>query len=422
VVTDILMPQLSDSMEQGTIARWLVADGEFFAVGDELAEIETDKAAVTYHAETAGMLDIVLAEGQSASVGSVIARTRDDDSSIVETPRARVVTSKTSSPDGPSVEDRMASDLPSESFAEKQVIPSPDGLLATPLARRIASVHGATLTDIAGSGPRGRITRSDVLQAVGAERPSATRTPPRSVSVTPVQAATNVSYGEVEIVPLSSAQKIVAQRMVETKTTTPDFQVQTDVVMDAAIAMRSGLREVEGDGPDPSINDLIVKACGLALRAFPRANGSFRGDHVELFSRINIGVAVAAESALLVPTIFDADQKSLGQIARESRRLAQCVRDKEITPAELSGGTFTISNLGMFGMTAITPVIYGSQAAILGVGALRTTLIRRGDEIVDQTVMTLCASCDHRMIYGADASELLSLIKRLLESPLTLVL
>jgi len=415
----ILMPKLSDSMEEGTIARWLVPDGAAFSIGDELAEIETDKTAVTYCAELDGILEIILAEGGSAAVGSEIARIHDNRLASVATPL--VGANFDATPFSPSGQFPIVSDEAPESAGDATAGPAkPDRALATPLARRIASAHGVTLSEIAGTGPRGRITRTDVMRAVAAQPPAVAE--PRTERPLIAQATASSNFGEVQKLPLSAAQRIVAQRMVETKSTTPDFQVQTEVIMDNAIALRSSLREVAGNGSTPSINDLIVKACGLALRAFPRANGSFRGDHIELFSRVNIGVAVAAEDALLVPTIFDADQKSLAQITRESRRLAQRARDQEITPAELSGGTFTISNLGMFGMTAITPIIFGAQAAILGVGALRPSLIRRDERIVDQTVMTLCASCDHRMIYGADAAELLRLLKSLLESPLSLVL
>jgi pyruvate dehydrogenase E2 component (dihydrolipoamide acetyltransferase) len=210
--------------------------------------------------------------------------------------------------------------------------------------------------------------------------------------------------------------------MAESKATIPHFQVQSEVAMDAAIALRAELKaSVNGDAA-PSLNDLIVKACALALRQHPAANGSYVDGGFELHGRVNIGVAVAAEDALVVPVVKDADTKSLGSIARETRRLAERVRTGEISPPELSGGTFTVSNLGMFGMTAITPVINPPQAAILGVGALRETLARVDGEIVDRTLMTLTLSCDHRILYGADAAWLLADVRTLLETPLGLAL
>jgi pyruvate dehydrogenase E2 component (dihydrolipoamide acetyltransferase) len=214
--------------------------------------------------------------------------------------------------------------------------------------------------------------------------------------------------------------------MAEAKSTIPHFQVQTEVAFDAAIALRAQLKtaaEQFGE-PAPSLNDLIVKAAAIALRKHPHANGSYKDGRFELHDRVNVGVAVAAEGALVVPTVFDADTKALSTIAAETRALAQRVRTEAITPPELSGATFTVSNLGMFGMTAITPVINPPQAAILGVGAARATLAREGGRadgaIVDRSLLTLTLSCDHRILYGADAARFLAEIKALLEAPLRL--
>ncbi len=188
--------------------------------------------------------------------------------------------------------------------------------------------------------------------------------------------------------------------------------------MDAAVAFRAQLKDAGASAP--SFNDLIVKAAAIALRDHPLANGAYRDGRFELYSRVNVGIAVAADHALVVPTIFDADQKSLGTIAGESRRLAARVRAGEVTPSELSGATFTVSNLGMYGMTAITPVINPPQAAILGVGAMRKVVARVDGDIVDRTLMTLTLSCDHRILYGADAAEFLARVRELLERPLHL--
>jgi pyruvate dehydrogenase E2 component (dihydrolipoamide acetyltransferase) len=228
--------------------------------------------------------------------------------------------------------------------------------------------------------------------------------------------------GETTRVEASRLQQLIARRMAESKATIPHFQVQTEVAMDAAIALRSGLKASANGEAVPSLNDLIVKACAIALRQHPRANGSYADGGFELHGRINIGVAVAGEDALVVPVVLDADTKSLGGIARETRRLAARVRSGEISPPELSGGTFTVSNLGMFGMTAITPVINPPQAAILGVGALREVLARVDGEVVDRTLMTLTLSCDHQILYGADAARLLADVRTLLETPLGLAL
>ncbi len=410
---DIVMPRLSDSMQEGTILRWLVDDGRAVAREEELVEIETDKATVTYAAEIEGVLEILAAEGASCPVGAVIART--------------VLTSDAAAaPERPAAPRPVAGDAAPPSAAGARVDPG----AATPLARRIAQVHGVALATLSGSGPRGRVVRTDVLTAAGLEvpeRPAAPAPAPAPVPApTPVPApsdgAGETARGGTTVRELTRIQQTIARRMAETKATVPEFQVQADVVMDEAIALRRRLRELGGDGPVPSFNDLVVRAAAAALRLHPQANGSYRDGRFELFGRVNVGIAVAASESLVVPTIFDADQKSLGAIAAEARRAAERVRAGTITPPELSGGTFTVSNLGMFGMTAIVPVINAPQAAILGVGALRPTLTRRGEEIVDQTLMTLTLSCDHRILYGADAASFLSRIRALLETPLRLAL
>src|SRR5581483_62657 len=222
---------------------------------------------------------------------------------------------------------------------------------------------------------------------------------------------------------LTRTQQLIARRMAEAKATIPHFQVQTEAEFDAVLELRAQLKADTAETQVvPSINDFIVKACALALRQHPRANGSYRDNRFELHERVNIGVAVAAEEALIVPTIFDADKRALADIAAESRRLAERVRDGKIAPPELSGATFTVSNLGMFGMTAITPVINPPQAAILGVGAAREQPALIDGVLVQRHRLTLTLSCDHRILYGADAARFLSEIRESLESPLRLML
>jgi pyruvate dehydrogenase E2 component (dihydrolipoamide acetyltransferase) len=212
--------------------------------------------------------------------------------------------------------------------------------------------------------------------------------------------------------------------MAESKATVPEFTISTDVDMEGAVELRSQLKaaaEATG-GTVPSYNDMVVKASAMALREFPRANGSYKDGHFELYSRVNIGVAVAAQEALLVPTVFDADKKSLGEIARDSRALAERVRAGAVTPPELSGGTFTVSNLGMFGVTEFIAVINPPQAAILAVGKMEPRAVVRDGEIVARNTMSITLACDHRILYGADAAEFLARIKTLLEQPIALAL
>lgn len=393
-MTDITMPRLSDSMEEGTILRWLKRDGETVQAGEDLVEIETDKATVTHPADTAGTLQIVVEEGSSAPVGEVI---------------ARVGVGAVQGEAGlPPAADVPTPPPPPPSNGGEPAAVSGSGTLATPLAKRLARTHGVELERLSGSGPRGRITRADVLTAAG-------------VSDAPPTAS---GGDDSEIQEPTRIQRLIARRMSESRATIPNFEVETEAIMDEALRMRASLKDAidQDDDAVPSINDFVVKACAIALRRHPRVNGSYADGGFRLHHQVNVGIAVATDDALVVPTLFDADSKSLGTIAREARRLAVRVRSGQITPPELSNGTFTVSNLGMFGMTAIRPVINPPQAAILGVGAIRETLARRDGELIDRRLMTLTLSADHRILYGADAARFLADVKALLEAPLKLVL
>ena len=383
------------------------------------------------------MLEILIAEGASVAVGEPIARMVEAASLTAPAPPARA--------HAESAPPRPEPSAPPQPVVAGPAMTGPvgsgngrGGLAATPLARRIAETHGIALDDIEGTGPLGRITRADVLLKAGVtvspeaplarlDGPAAPPAADSSLTSSSVPgrplSAPSPAAGVARRQELTRLQQIIARRMAEAKATIPHFQVQTDVAMDAALALRGELANAcdEGD-PVPSVNDLIVKAAALALRGHPLANGSYSEDGFVLHDAINVGVAVAADAALIVPTVFDAAAKSIGEIARETRRLAQRARAGQIAPAELEGATFTVSNLGMYGMTAITPVINPPQAAILGVGAARQTLARVDGEIVERQLMALTLSCDHRILYGADAARFLADIRNLLETPLKLAL
>jgi pyruvate dehydrogenase E2 component (dihydrolipoamide acetyltransferase) len=430
-VTELTMPKLSDSMEEGTILSWLKADGDTVQEGEDLVEIESDKATVTHAAEASGVLTIVAAEGTSLPVGATMARVAERGAvseASAGTPEVSGGASDASPPAASGVVLTAAVAEPVTGNGQHPAGPA----RATPLARRIAAAHGVELEAVQGSGPLGRITRADVLRSAGLEptpTPLATPVvatpaeapPPAISSQAAASSASGGAKGDVEVIEPTRLQTVVARRMAEAKATIPHFQVQTDVVMNAAIAFRAQLKD-SGAEVVPSFNDFVVKAAALALRAHPRANGAYRDARFEQYSRVNVGIAVAAQDALVVPTIDDADTKALGAIAADARRLAGRVREGTVSPSELAGATFTVSNLGMYGMTAITPVVNAPQAAILGVGALRETLARVDGEIVDRTLMTLTLSCDHRILYGAQAAEFLSTIRELLEQPLRLAL
>jgi len=399
-VTEVLMPKLSDSMEEGTILTWLIARGAEVTAGDPLLEVETDKANMTVEAEESGTLEILVEEGETVAVG---------------TPIARLGGEGAAAPDPTPLSREEIVPPPAETTPV-----DPGSRRSTPLARRLARAHGVDIDSVSGSGIGGRIVKDDVLAAAGVAAPAPTPVPPVEV---PDSAPVETAKGGSSTVELSRLQTVIARRMSEAKATVPHFQVETEVRMDAAIALRRELKGIAGDDPMPSFNDMIVRAAALALREHPKANGSYVDGSFELHDRVNVGIAVAAEDALVVPTIFDADQKSLGQIGRDSRHLAALVRAGEVTPPDLAGGTFTVSNLGMFGMTAINPVINSPQAAILGVGKARALLMRGEDGgIEDTSLMTLTLSCDHRILYGAEAAEFLGAIRDLLEAPLRVAL
>jgi pyruvate dehydrogenase E2 component (dihydrolipoamide acetyltransferase) len=293
---------------------------------------------------------------------------------------------------------------------------------ASPTARRMAEALGVDLASVSGTGPGGRIVKEDVEAAANRAAPAppapaaATSSPPaESPAESPAAPA---APGAPTLQQLTSVQKVVARRMVESRTTVPEFELHVVVDMERAVALRAALKAAAREGqPVPSFNDMVVRASALALRRHPRANGSYRDDAFHLHERVNVGVAVAAQDALLVPVVPDADVKSLGAIARETRELALRGREGRLTPAQLDGGTFTVSNLGMFGVRSFTAVINVPQAAILAVGALERRPFADGDAVVVRHLMDLTLCCDHRILYGADAAAFLAELRANLEMP-----
>jgi pyruvate dehydrogenase E2 component (dihydrolipoamide acetyltransferase) len=376
---EIVMPRLSDSMEEGTIVAWLVRAGDQVDEGQPLVEVETDKASVVYEAQSAGVLiELRAAEGESVAVGAPIAVLGEAGENI-------------------------------EVGAQVAGARRPK---ASPLARRIAAERGVDLAAVAGSGPKGRVTRADVDRAA----PALGSTP------APAPAAVNGAKGGSTVHPLSRSQQTIARRMAESRATVPDIELRAEVQAHELAALREQLRGVTD--PTPSLNDFIIKASALALRRFPRVNAAYRDGAVERFERVNVGVAVAAEETLLVPTVFDADAKSVVEIGNEARTLAARARDGSITPAELAGATFTVSNLGMFGIDSFSAVINPPQSAILAVGTMRRRPVvdEESGSIVARPTLQLTLACDHRVLYGADGARFLTYVRELLERPLSLLL
>ena len=448
------MPRLSDTMEEGTVLRWLKRDGEHVRRGEELVEIETDKAAMVYESDQEGLLRIVAQEGDTLAVGATIAHVGETDGAgvagaadvaggapVADTGQTRP--DRQAQPAGGTAGATAEPSPPAPPEAEDATVSNGERVKASPLARRIAHERGVDLHGLTGSGPGGRIVKADV-ESAGAgtagtvsqgaglsERGGESRIAPPETRTLAERVAT--AKGETTVVELTRTQQTVARRMAESKATIPDFALQAEVDMERCVALRSELKRLSPEEA-PTYNDMVVKACALALHEHPRANGSYRDGRLQLHSRVNVGVAVAADSddpmggALVVPTVFDAALKSLGEIARETRALAERVRAGTITPPELGGGTFTVSNLGMYGVRSFTAIVNPPQAAILSVGslALRAVVVASdaggGDEIVARHTMAVTLVCDHRILYGADAARFLARVRELLEEPAALAL
>lgn len=431
----IVMPRLSDSMEEGTVIEWKKSVGDEVAVGEALVEVETDKANMVYEADTAGVLiELVADEGDTLPIGEVIAWVGEGG----ETPNGeRTGVEKTGSEAqageaGEGTAREGAGAVPGGAKAEPHRREGGPALAATkpfgdrrvkasPIARRIAEARGIELHRLSGSGPSGRIVKADVEWAAGtALGQEAPEGPDLLASRDREEQET--AKGRIEAVELSKLQSTVARRMAISKATAPHFYLESQVDMTRAVQARDRLKETARESEvAPTLNDMIVKASAIALREHPNANGAYCDARIERYSRVNVGIAVAARDALVVPTIFDADRKGLQQIAEDSRLLAGRVRDGTITPPELSGGTFTVSNLGMFGITSFQAVINPPQAAILSVGALcGTPVIDESGGVFVKPTMTLGLACDHRVLYGAGAAQFLRRICDLLAEPMHL--
>lgn len=406
---EVPLPRLSDAMEDGVVLSWLAADGDVVAAGAPLVEIETDKATMTCEAPAAGVLEIIAREGETVPVGTSIAILRVQGGHRHDaSPSNGAVAAGPARPGRPERRPRDAAE-------------SPGRRAASPLARRLARELGVPLSEVVGSGPRGRIVKADVI-AVHASGQSHRQADPEASPRRPGRASA-AAKGDPEIQELSRLQRTVARRMAESKANVPEFTISCEVDMEEVLALRGSLRQaVVGEEPVPSLNDLIVKACGLALRSFPRVNGSFHGERFELHERVNVGVAVAGADALCVPVVRDVDERGIIEIAAETRRLAARVRAGEIEPSEMNGATFTVSNLGMYGVRRFTAVIDPPQAAILAVGALAPRPAVREGALVVRHLVDLDLTCDHRILYGADAAQFLGRVRELLEQPLRLLL
>lgn len=429
-MTEIQMPRLSDTMEEGVIATWRKQVGDEVNRGDVLAEIETDKAVMELEAYDDGVLEKVLVgEGATVPIGTPIGVLGDGSGAAAEAVESAAAesgsgadpASETSAGDGSA----RANGQPSAAYDAPAEAGAPSRPKASPLARAVAREKGVDLNSVTGTGPGGRIIRADIEAAVEAAPAAAAASTGQAAETGPT-ARSDPSLpadAEYEEVPLGNIRKVTAKRLTESKQQAPHFYLTSAIDITDLVAFRADLNErlLAAGGPKVSLNDLVVKAVATAIRANPTVNVTFAGDKLLRHKRINLGVAVALDSGLVVPVIRDADRKSVSEIAAEGREKAERAREGKLTPDEMSGGTFTISNLGMFGIEEFSAVINPPEAAILAVGAGQEEVRVRDGQFVARTMMRVTMSADHRAIDGAVGAVFLQQLTALLEDPLRII-
>lgn len=428
---EILMPALSPTMETGTLAKWLVKEGDSVQSGDVIAEIETDKATMEFEAVDEGVIGkIYVSEGtEDVAVNSAIAVLLEDGETAEDLasggggaqPR-----SASDSPPEPSAEPSEPSSSATSAAPQTSNAPAPKGnrVFASPLARRLAAETGVDLASLQGSGPHGRIVKADVEAAQGRPKPTARSAPASAPAAMPAGPATETvlkmyegrDYQEIQ---LDGMRKTIAARLTEAKQTVPHFYLRRDIKIDRLLAFRAELnQQLETRNIKLSVNDFIIKACALALQDVPSANAVWAGDRVLQLTPSDVAVAVAIEGGLFTPVLQDAEQKPLSQLSAEMKDLAARAKDKKLAPHEYQGGSFAISNLGMFGIDNFDAVINPPHGAILAVGAGKKRPVVNADGNLEvATVMSVTLSVDHRVIDGALGAELLEAIVNNLESP-----
>ncbi len=431
-MTDILMPALSPTMEEGTLAKWHVKVGDTVSSGDVIAEIETDKATMEVEAVDEGVVEALLvAEGtEGVKVNATIARLSGGDSAPAPTP---VAAPKAAAP-AP-----VAAPAPMAAAATAPAPKTTDGarIFASPLAKRLAEQKGVDLANVAGSGPHGRIIKADIDKAqpgqpaspqaatqAKAPAPAAHAVPAAAAAARQAQSLEQMGIvpGSYDLIPLDGMRKTVARRMVDSFRDVPHFPLSLDIEIDALLAARVRINGLlEKSGVKVSVNDFVLKAAAIALKKVPEANASYSPEGIAMHHHADIAMAVAIPGGLITPIIRAAETKGLAQIATEAKDLAERARSKKLKPDEFQGGTFSVSNLGMFGIKTFASIINEPQGAILSVGAGEKRVVVKGDEMVIANVMTVTLTCDHRVVDGAVGARWLSAFKELLEEPLRMI-
>ncbi|HEY5358065.1 MAG TPA: dihydrolipoamide acetyltransferase family protein [Streptosporangiaceae bacterium] len=428
---DVLMPRLSDTMAEGTLSQWLKHEGDQVRKGDILAVIETDKAAMEMEAYDEGVLTTILVgEGSSVPIGTPIA--------VIGQAAAGVPASSPAAPPPPADMPPPGQQPAAPAAPPGAARPPTARVWTSPLARNLAREHGIDLTTISGTGPGGRIVRADIGDAIrqldaaqpmpqpaaaapaGPAEPAPVMPAVPPPSAAPTAAATTPA-GDAEEVPLSTVRRLTAERLAASAREAPHFYLTVVADADELLAFRAQANDRRAADVKISVTDLLIKACATALAAHPEVNVSWDQTRILRYRHVNIGVAVAIDDGLIVPVIRGAGRKTLTQIAREAHDLSTRARARRLTPDELAGGTFTISNLGMYGIRQFTAVINPPQAAILAIGAATRQPVVRGDQVTVGTTMTLTLSIDHRAVDGATAAAFLTGLRELIEEPLCIV-
>ena len=416
MASEITMPKLSDTMEEGTLVSWKKSVGEKVKRGDIIAEIETDKANMDLEAFVSGvLLETLVKPGEVVPVGTVIALVGEAGEKPaakppVEPERKPV---EVEQPKPPEIKAALPEEEKKAEKTEKVAVDISGEEKASPLVRRMAREKGVDLGQVKGTGPEGRILREDLEKYL--------ETPEKAGKegiVEPPEAISEAAGAEGKVEPFTRMRKAIARSVVASWRTIPHFAVSISVDMGAAEAMQRSLREA---GVSVSINDLIIKASAMTLRKHPRLNASFSEDGTVLYPQINIGIAVSVEGGLLIPVVENSDILSLKELAAKSRDLVERARQGKISEPEISGGTFTVSNLGMFGVAEFSAIIYPNQAAVLAVAAIHDSVVVREGRVVPARMMQATLSADHRLVDGTDAARFLSDLKKNLENPLVML-
>ncbi len=434
-MTEVLMPALSPTMEEGTLAKWLVKAGDAVKSGDVIAEIETDKATMEVEAVDEGVVEAILVpEGsEGVKINTPIARLSGGE--VAAPARADPPPTPTPAPPAPSEPASTAVPAAPEA-APKPHAQSSERVAASPLARRMAEQRGLDLAAIKGTGPHGRVILRDI-EGAGGEAPEAAvagpgssvaSEPSRQAGVSPVREARTleqmgIAPGSYDLVPLDGMRKTVARRMTESFRDVPHFPLTIDLEIDALIAVRARINRLleASAGGKVSLNDLIIKAAASALKRVPEANASYSPDGIALHHHADIAMAVAIDGGLITPIIRAAETKGVATIALETKDLAERARGRKLKPDEYLGGTFSVSNLGMFGVISFASIINEPQGAILSVGAGEKRAVVRGDALAIATMMTVTLTCDHRVVDGAIGARWLAAFKAMIEEPITMI-